>query len=273
MTKCSKCVSASVFHKWIWRMISFLWIYWGEGMSRVVVDTKQLHSERERKGVRAGKEVPNSPLLYNIIVEFFSSPFFSPTSFSLSTSLPFLLNLSLKDKLVWWFCLVEFSSGHEECDLRRTHKHTCTQFWAPQQAKVLLFMTFTLPVLCVCMCTCEGMCVFSVLMPPYQDTRCPRLIELYKIKRKALCENNPSSQHYNKSFTFHAVSWGSIMLHCCSRQQKYIKNIKARRLQVLKFGLQEEKLIMNRKAVGFFPGNKRDGRWSISKRAKRPHQK
>lgn len=143
-------------------------------------------------------------------------------------------------------------------------------------------MTFTLA-LCVSVYlrvlhlwiyVCEGMCVFSVLVPSYQDTRCPPLIELYKIRRKASHENNPSSQHYNKSLTFHAVSRGSIILHCCSRQQKYryniniyINNHKSKNFASRCWSLAWGKLIMNQKAVGLNPCTNRTGMRYISFRS------
>lgn len=76
-----------------------------------------------------------------------------------------------------------------------------------------------------------------VLMPSHQDARCPPAIELYKIRREALCENNPSSQHYNKTLT---------LLRCESRRREKKNKTKKHKVsaEVLEFGPEEEKLIM-----------------------------
>lgn len=77
---------------------------------------------RKRERGSEVKEVPNSQLLCNcsiLQVYFFPAVLFPPSSPFLPHSC--LLNLSHLDKLTWWFCLAEFSSGHEECNTKPKH--------------------------------------------------------------------------------------------------------------------------------------------------------
>lgn len=55
--------------------------------------------------------------------------YFFSNAFSFSSTLSCLCNLSLRDKLAWWFCLAELSNGHEECDLRGAHKRRSKTFF------------------------------------------------------------------------------------------------------------------------------------------------